>query len=614
MAVFNFSALADGQAISFDPDADVLSFDETAIAAADIRVSVVGSDVAVTYLSSGKTVTLLEVSPFQLATSNVTFADGSRLLFGDDSTALNDNLANTLEGTAGRDHLNGFGGADTMSGGAGDDIYFVTSGDVISDSGGIDTIFAEASFAIPSPIENITFTGSANTASAGNWLPNAMTGNSGANYLDGRGDNDTLAGAGGNDTLVGGPGADVFAFAEAGSAHADSITDFASGVDKIRLDASYFSAIGAEGDFTAGDGRFVAGAGLSSGQDADDRVIYNTTTGELWYDADGSGSGAAQLVATLQGAPALSATDITIVNGSGGEPGGGVHLVGTSGNDSLVGGDGDDTLEGLAGNDTLVGGEGDDLLDGGADADTMDGGPGNDTYVVTSGDVLSDSGGLDTVVSGVSWSLGAGFENLVLTGTAGSSGFGNSLDNRIEGNAGANYIQANSGRDTVVGGAGNDTIGGNSDEDWLEGGAGNDSVAGGGGQDSFVFREAGAANADFLPDYATGWDRIMLDAGAFAEIGAQGQFASGDGRFHSAPGASSGQDADDRVIFNSSTGQLFYDPDGSGAAQSQLIATMGSGRTVAAQDLWVFGEAALAASAGAEGGGESLAGKAGEIN
>ena len=38
--------------------------------------------------------------------------------------------------------------------------------------------------------------------------------------------------------------------------------------------------------------------------------LYNTSTGQLYYDADGSGAGAAQLVATLDGAPALAATDI----------------------------------------------------------------------------------------------------------------------------------------------------------------------------------------------------------------------------------------------------------------------------------------------------------------
>jgi hypothetical protein len=79
VATYQFSALSDGQAISFSPTADVLNFDP-AIAAADIRVTVSGSNVVVTYLSTGKDVTLFNVSPLQLATSNVTFANGSRLL------------------------------------------------------------------------------------------------------------------------------------------------------------------------------------------------------------------------------------------------------------------------------------------------------------------------------------------------------------------------------------------------------------------------------------------------------------------------------------------------------------------------------------------------------
>ena len=48
-------------------------------------------------------------------------------------------------------------------------------------------------------------------------------------------------------------------------------------------------------------------------RDASDRIVYNTTTGQLFYDADGSGAGAAQLIATFQGAPAIAATDITVL-------------------------------------------------------------------------------------------------------------------------------------------------------------------------------------------------------------------------------------------------------------------------------------------------------------
>jgi len=52
---------------------------------------------------------------------------------------------------------------------------------------------------------------------------------------------------------------------------------------------------------------------IGSGHDADDRLVYNTTTGALYYDADGSGAGAALVVANFQGAPGIVATDITVI-------------------------------------------------------------------------------------------------------------------------------------------------------------------------------------------------------------------------------------------------------------------------------------------------------------
>src|SRR6476646_9316317 len=119
MAVFRFSALSDGQSLVFNPNADVLNFDETGLGASILRVTQVGANTrieVVAGLQAGKDVTLQNVSPLQLATTNVTFADGSKLLFGDNSTAPNDNLANVLTGGTRDDLLQGFGGADTMSG------------------------------------------------------------------------------------------------------------------------------------------------------------------------------------------------------------------------------------------------------------------------------------------------------------------------------------------------------------------------------------------------------------------------------------------------------------------------------------------------------------------
>ena len=47
--------------------------------------------------------------------------------------------------------------------------------------------------------------------------------------------------------------------------------------------------------------------------DATDRIIYNSTTGAIYYDADGSGSGAAIQFAILTGAPSLLFDDFLIV-------------------------------------------------------------------------------------------------------------------------------------------------------------------------------------------------------------------------------------------------------------------------------------------------------------
>ena len=84
-------------------------------------------------------------------------------------------------------------------------------------------------------------------------------------------------------------------------------------VDQLRFEDAAFTAIGATGTWAAGDARFWAAAGATSGHDANDRVVYNSTTGALYYDADGSGAGSAVLVATLQGTPTVSATDITVI-------------------------------------------------------------------------------------------------------------------------------------------------------------------------------------------------------------------------------------------------------------------------------------------------------------
>ena len=78
-------------------------------------------------------------------------------------------------------------------------------------------------------------------------------------------------------------------------------------------------------------------------------------------------------------------------------------VYGGAGNDNLDGGNGDDTLYGGADNDSLNGGTGDDILDGGSGSDFVQGGAGNDTaiYVVEenigSSDRYQGGSGTDTI-------------------------------------------------------------------------------------------------------------------------------------------------------------------------------------------------------------------------
>src|SRR6185503_17304138 len=128
---------------------------------------------------------------------------------------------------------------------------------------------------------------------------------------------------------------------------------------------------------------------------------------------------------------------------------------GSASNDLLTGTAQDDSISGLAGNDTLRGLDGHDSLDGGTGTDSLDGGAGNDDYLVTACDLLTDSGGVDTVRSDGNWTLAAGFENLTLLGTGNWQAQGNNDANVIVANGGARYNHARAADDTLLAGTGN---------------------------------------------------------------------------------------------------------------------------------------------------------------
>ena len=102
---------------------------------------------------------------------------------------------------------------------------------------------------------------------------------------------------------------DTFRFTTAlGANNVDTINDFASGTDKIALDDAVFTAVGAPGALNPN--AFFAGA---AAHDADDRIVYDSATGQLFYDADGNGAGAQVLFAMLTGAPVIAASDFQVI-------------------------------------------------------------------------------------------------------------------------------------------------------------------------------------------------------------------------------------------------------------------------------------------------------------
>ena len=61
-------------------------------------------------------------------------------------------------------------------------------------------------------------------------------------------------------------------------------------------------------------GEFFARKGATKAHDTDDRIVYNKTTGQLFYDADGSdGPAKAMLFATLSNKATLTTADFDIV-------------------------------------------------------------------------------------------------------------------------------------------------------------------------------------------------------------------------------------------------------------------------------------------------------------
>lgn len=297
-------------------------------------------------------------------------------------------------------------------------------------------------------------------------------------------------------------------------------------------------------------------------------------------DIDG-GTGNDRIFAHTQETPDGSAAGDTLIGGQGNDfirgANGSETLTGDAGNDTLDGGSNGDTMTGGIGNDVYVvdsiedvvseaGGNGtdtvqssltftlsggfehltliganaingtgnggnnrlignalDNVLNGGAGGDSMAGRGGNDTYVVNSAlDRVSESGGsgTDTVKSSVDYTLGAGLDNLGLSGGQAIDGHGNALANQLTGNAAANTLFGLAGNDAINGAQGNDTV---------TGGHGADTLTSASGADIYDYNAVNDTGTspetrDRITDFAVDMDRINLATIDFVPGGADNAF------------------------------------------------------------------------------------------
>ncbi|MBD1873389.1 calcium-binding protein [Nodosilinea sp. FACHB-131] len=144
-----------------------------------------------------------------------------------------------------------------------------------------------------------------------------LDGGAGHDNLVGSVNIDTLLGGQGSDNLLGGKGADILTGNEGNDSFrfdhldqaGDTITDFVAADDQILIRAAGFGG-GLNAGAPISTSQFVLGAAAADGSD---RFIYNNTSGELFFDRDGTGHQAQVLLATLSGAPTITNTDIVVV-------------------------------------------------------------------------------------------------------------------------------------------------------------------------------------------------------------------------------------------------------------------------------------------------------------
>ncbi|HSI96502.1 MAG: hypothetical protein ACAH09_13185 [Methylophilaceae bacterium] len=494
---------------------------------------------------------------------------------------------NTLIGNAANNVLNGVAGADTLLGGLGNDTYVIdTLGDTVTENAdeGTDLIriniaTAGGSYSLGSHIENGTLTNAVAYNLTGNALNNTLTGNAADNTLDGGTGADSLNGGKGNDTYVvdnaGDTVTESYSAAEDGGMDlVQSGVSFTLGANLDNLTLTGIGNIDATGNGlnntltgNAANNTLDGGAGVDTlvGGAGDDSYIVDLTAAGALQDSVSEGLNAGTDTLTLRGSSTNGMATIITLDANL------ETLDASATGTSLL------NLLGNGLNNTITGNAVNNVLNGGAGIDTLAGGLGNDIYVLdNASDSVTENAdeGADLVrvniaAAGGSYTLGSHIENGTLINTVAYNLTGNALNNTLTGNAADNTLDGGDGNDTLSGVSGNDSLVGGLGNDSLSGGVGNDELAGGGGNDTYVFDATLiSSNHDTVQDFLTADDIFHLDNDIFTALNL-GTLSSD--AFHIGTAAT---DADTRILYNSTTGALSYDSDGTGSQTAVQFATI----------------------------------------
>jgi serralysin len=558
----------------------------------------------------------------------------------------------TIVAGAGNDRITILGGADTVDGGAGSDhlvvdysaaVTAVTGGVTGGDlAGGYTGHLADLAGATVDFVGTERFsitTGTGNDVIATGGADDMIATGAGDDMLAGGGGNDTLDGGAGEDQMHGGAGHDLYIVDNANDVVTENVGE---GTDTVRTALAAYSLEAVpevEHLYGGGNDQVLTGnngANLIHGAGGIDTLIG--LAGDDIYYTDVSGT---QVVEAAAGGFDAVYTSVNYMLDADSE----IELLSVNSHAATSAID----LTGNSFNQTLIGNAGANILDGGGGIDTLIGLGGDDIYYTDAAAtrvIEAAGGGADQLYTSVSYTLdgNAEIETLSANGRSGTSAInlgGNHLDNLLEGNDGANVLHGGGGNDVLIGFGGNDvyytdvaatqvleaagggsdalytsvsytlaagseiellsvnshvattsialagneisnTIVGNAGANLLDGGGGNDVLVGLGGADSFAFTTGlGAGNVDRIADYQSGLDRILLDDAVFTGLGlgalSAGAFANG-----------AAADADDRIVYDQSTGGLYYDADGNGAGAAVLFATLDGAPILSASDFFVI--------------------------